>query len=54
MHSRCTISQSDQDNEKVTRSMGVRNRPLMNEANINPSGVLEDEQDDEKVTGSNG
>ncbi|KAJ8647086.1 hypothetical protein MRB53_000109 [Persea americana] len=50
----CTISQSDQDNEKVTRSMGVRNRPLMNEANINPSGVLEDEQDDEKVTRSNG
>ncbi|KAJ8647098.1 hypothetical protein MRB53_000121 [Persea americana] len=50
----CTISQSDQDNEKVTRSMGVRNRPLMNEAKINPSRVLEDEQDDEKVTRSNG
>ncbi|KAJ8644742.1 hypothetical protein MRB53_006490 [Persea americana] len=36
------------------RSIGVRKRSLMNEANINPSRVLEDEQDDEKVTRSIG
>ncbi|KAJ8616627.1 hypothetical protein MRB53_035999 [Persea americana] len=48
MHSWYTISQLDQDDENVTRSIGLRKRPLMNEVNINLSRVLEDEQDDEK------
>ncbi|KAJ8624324.1 hypothetical protein MRB53_032854 [Persea americana] len=48
------VLEDEQDDEKVTRSNGVRKRLFMNEADINPSIVLEDEQDNEKVIGSNG
>ena len=53
MHSRCTISQLDQDDEKVMRNIGVRKRSLMNEADINPSIVLEDEVNLFPITKSN-
>ena len=47
------VLEDEQDDEKVTRSIGIRKRLFVNEADINPSIVLEGEQDNEKVTKSN-
>ena len=47
------VLKDEQDNEKVTRSNGVKKRLFMNEADINPSIVLEDEVSLFPITKSN-